>query len=117
LEVKLKVLDQFDRGEHSIGLSYSAVRTIYDSADTIHQSTQSTMKLRITRLIKSWCDTTEIMERMLATRIKHQKQQNMPQSGAVIEEKVFVKEFLQRSDKRWKGTDALCCRLWVVQLP
>jgi hypothetical protein len=59
LEVKLEVLNWFDRSEHSIdvqravGLSDSILRTICDNFDTVCKSTQSTTNLSVTGVTKS----------------------------------------------------------------
>jgi hypothetical protein len=118
-EVKLKVQKQFNRGEQSIdiqkamGLSDSTVRTICDRADTIHNSTKLTTNLSVTSVTKSWCDATDKVERMLATWIEQQNQQNMYLSGAVIQEK--VRHLHEDLTKDGKAEMVSYCKLGVTQ--
>jgi hypothetical protein len=46
-----------------------------------------TTDLSVTRVTEPWCVTIETVERMLATRIEYENQQNMPLSGAVFQRK------------------------------
>ena len=75
LNVKLKVFNRFDSGEHSVdiqremGLHDSPVRTIRDNCDKIHKSTQTTTNLSVTRTARSRPDAIEKMVKMLTTWI------------------------------------------------
>jgi hypothetical protein len=70
-----------------MGLSDSTVRTIHGSADAIYKSAELIMKLSITSFkILVWYDGENGEDD--GHRIRASEPENMPLSGAVIEEKV-----------------------------
>ncbi|XP_008577192.1 PREDICTED: CENPB DNA-binding domain-containing protein 1-like [Galeopterus variegatus] len=111
LHVKLEVLRRFEEGEklmqiaRALGLATSAVASICVNKDKIQANSQAATPFSATQLICCRGVVMGHMEHLLSLWIEEQKQQNLPVSTLLIQDKAR-RLFAQLQQEQGDGTQA-----------
>ncbi|XP_062946513.1 putative CENPB DNA-binding domain-containing protein 1 isoform X2 [Cynocephalus volans] len=111
LHVKLEVLQRFEEGEKlmqiawALGLATSTVASICVNKDKIQANSRTTTPVSATQLTCCWGMVMGHMEHLLSLWIEEQKQQNLPVSTLLIQDKAR-RLFAQLQQEQGDGTQA-----------